>query len=328
MKQVTIVMYHYVRELRYTKYPKIKGLLASQFREQLLYMQKYYEFVTVEDCIRAVESDDTSFPNNAILLTFDDGYIDHYTTVFPLLDKFGIQGCFFPPAKTILHHEVLDVNKIHFTLAAASSFDALLQDVFDCLNRFRAEYGLESNDYYFAKLAVPGRLDPKEVIFVKRLLQLGLPEAPRKAIVDYLFKKYVAEDEAVFSRELYMDTDQIQCMIRNGMFVGGHGYDHCWLNSLSSDKQEQEIDQTLEFLKGVGAPTQDWVMCYPYGAYDQPLMDTLKKKQCSLAMTTHMEIASLNPEQSLTLARLDTNYLPKVADSNMAPWTQKALNHG
>ena len=148
MNQITIVMYHFVWELKYTRYPQIKGLLTSQFREQLAYMEKYYQFVTVNDCIDAIYSNG-ELPSNAILLTFDDGYIDHFNTVFPILHERGIQGCFFPPAKVILEHEVLDVNKIHFILASCSNIHDLLKDIYTCLNKYRLEYSLENNDYYF-----------------------------------------------------------------------------------------------------------------------------------------------------------------------------------
>ena len=151
MKKLTIIMYHYVRELPFTRYPKIKGLLESQFKEQLNYIEKYYQFVTVDDCINALNSD-ANFPTNAILLTFDDGYIDQYTTVFPILQDRGIQGCFFPPAKAILENKVLDVNKIHFILASVSNVDDLIQDIYFYLDKYRAEYSLESNEYYFREL--------------------------------------------------------------------------------------------------------------------------------------------------------------------------------
>lgn len=49
----SIIMYHYVRELPYTRYPEIKGLKTSLFKEQLAYMQKYYTFVRGRDLIAA-----------------------------------------------------------------------------------------------------------------------------------------------------------------------------------------------------------------------------------------------------------------------------------
>ena len=100
-QELTVVMYHYVREIYQTPYPNIKGLLTSQFKEQLNYLKKNFSFVTVSDCINALRNE-TSLPSKACLLTFDDGYIDHFETVFPLLQENHIQGCFFPPAQSWL----------------------------------------------------------------------------------------------------------------------------------------------------------------------------------------------------------------------------------
>ena len=68
IKQISIVMYHYVRELKHTRYPKIKALLRSEFEYQLAYLEKHYEFVSVEDCINAIYSNG-ELPSNSILLT-------------------------------------------------------------------------------------------------------------------------------------------------------------------------------------------------------------------------------------------------------------------
>ena len=279
-KQCSIVFYHYVRELPYTRYPQIKGLLASQFKEQLTYIERYYHFITVEDCINAIYFD-VDLPSNAILLTFDDGLIDHYNTVFPILESKGIQGCFFPSAKSILEHEVPDVHKIHFLLASALKIHDLLQDVYGCLDKYRSEYSLESNDHYFSKLAKAGPMDTKEVVFVKRMLQSELEETLRNMIVGELFRKYVSNDEEAFSRELYVSVDQLQCMARNGMYIGSHGYNHYRMNTLPAEMLKKEIDMTLLFLKEkVRVSTDNWVMCYPYGAYDDSLIEILKKKNC------------------------------------------------
>ena len=44
----------------------------------------------LEDVIAAVQGKDV-LPPNAALLTFDDGYRDHYDHVFPMLAESGLQ---------------------------------------------------------------------------------------------------------------------------------------------------------------------------------------------------------------------------------------------
>ena len=117
-RKVTIVMYHYVRDLDHSRFPAIKGLSVERFCRQLDYIQSRYTPIAAEDLIGALSPAKKELPANPILLTFDDGYSDHFTNVFPLLDARGIQGCFFPPAQAVLEHKVLDVNKIQFVLAA------------------------------------------------------------------------------------------------------------------------------------------------------------------------------------------------------------------
>ena len=95
MKKLTVVMYHYVRRLTASRYPDIKGLELHAFQSQLNYFKKNYSFITMEDCVDALQSNAlVDLPENAILLTFDDAYIDHYINVFPILDDMGIQGTF------------------------------------------------------------------------------------------------------------------------------------------------------------------------------------------------------------------------------------------
>ena len=93
MRKCAIIMYHYVRELQYTRYPGIKGLKTSLFKEQLAYMRKYYNFVRHTDLLDAIYKG-KELPPTAAWLTFDDAYLDHYNNVFPILDDWGIQGGF------------------------------------------------------------------------------------------------------------------------------------------------------------------------------------------------------------------------------------------
>ena len=322
-RKLTIVMYHYVRDLKHSRYPNIKGLDITLFKEQIAYLKKHYHFVTVEAVIDAF-SNKTQLPEHSVLLTFDDAYSDHFTHVFPLLEKEKIQGAFYPPVKAVTEHTVLDVNKIHFILASTpeEKIPALLHEIKVLLDQYRDEYNLLSFDDYFNELAIANRFDCKEVIFVKRLLQVRLDECLRSIITNVLFRKIVGMDEAAFSRELYMSMDQIKCMVDCGMHIGSHGYDHYWLGSLSKEKQEFEIKKSIEFIASVGGDIDNWSICYPYGNYNDDTIELLKQNGCKLGLTTRVDLASLDKggDTIFKLPRLDTNDFPKSADAEVNNW--------
>lgn len=303
-------MYHYVRDLDRSRFPAIKGLSLERFRRQLDHIQSHYTPISVDDLIEAQASPTNRLPENAILLTFDDGYSDHFLNVFPLLDARGIRGCFFPPAQAVLEHVVLDVNKIQFVLAAVPDAAKLLDEVFAAIDEFRSQYELRSRDEYLAAMTEKHRYDVREVTVIKRLLQRELPESVRIAIVARLFEKHVTADETAFAVELYMSLDQIECMRRHGMHIGSHGYTHAWMNHILRTEQAIETERSLEFLKLVGAGNHYWTMCYPYGGFNDSLLEVLRERSCSVGFTVEPRIADLNHDDRLTLPRIDTNDLP------------------
>jgi peptidoglycan/xylan/chitin deacetylase (PgdA/CDA1 family) len=122
---LSIVMYHYVRDLARTRYPAIKGRDLAAFSGQLECIARRYTVVSAQQVVAAVK-DREPLPDDAAWLTFDDGYADHFSAVFPLLSDRGWQGSFFPSADTVLHGELLDVNRIHFILAAQPDTELIL----------------------------------------------------------------------------------------------------------------------------------------------------------------------------------------------------------
>lgn len=326
-KKLTVVMYHYVRDLQNSRFPEIKGCDVRLFKEQVGYIKKHYTPVTIEEVI-AAKNGEGQLPDHAILLTFDDAYVDHFTYAFPILEHEHIQGVFFPPVKAVTEHTVLDVNKVHFLLAStpAEKMPQLLEELKGMVDTNREAYKLDSFESYFSQLAVANRFDPKEVIFVKRLLQVALPEELRKKMTTELFEKSVGMDESMFSRELYMSLDQIKCMVDCGMHIGSHGYDHYWLGSLPKEKQEFEISKSIEFIGMVGGDVNNWTIGYPYGNYNDDTIALLKQYGCKMGFTTRVAVADLNEDGEDALykiPRLDVNDLPKDSYAPVNEWWEK-----
>jgi len=319
MNKLTVVMYHYVRDLKNSRYPSIKGLELDLFEEQILFLKKNYNVVRMEEVIDCMQNS-KRLPSKAVLLTFDDAYSDHYQNVFPLLVNHGLQGSFFAPVLAITEHQVLDVNKIHFILASNIDVNFIIQDLKEMLARYFEEYSLHPFDYYFNKLAVADEFDTKEIIFIKRLLQVELIEPLRNKLVDELFVKYVSVSEKVFSRELYMSLEQLKHMVKAGMHVGSHGYNHYWWSRLDNDQLKNEIEKSFDFIKRLGGDMNYFTTCYPYGSYNENVMSVLGKYGCKLAFTTEVAVADLTQNKALAIPRLDTNHLPKIRSATPNNW--------
>lgn len=306
---LTIVMYHYVRDLERSRYPRIKGRSEADFIRQLDYIAARYTVVRAEEVIAAANGAGR-LPENACWLTFDDGYRDHYDVAFPLLHARGWQGSFFPPARAITEGRLLDVNKVHFILAVQPDPAPLIAAIRDFVSAHQGKNEVRSFDDYWNELAKPFRWDPADVIFVKRILQHALPEALRDELTGRLFDRFVAVPPEAFAAELYASPEQLKLMIRSGMYLGSHGFGHLWLDRITSKEQATEIDRSLEFLETLGAPTRDWIMCYPYGAYDATVLEHLGTRACALGITAKSAVADLATDGRFELPRLDTTDLP------------------
>lgn len=326
---VTIVAYHYVRDLANSRYPEIKGLDVGSFREQLGYIRRHYKVISAAELMAAVArvrcGEPWDLPGNAALLTFDDGYSDHYEYVFPLLDEARLPGCFFPPALAITERKLLDVNKIHFLLASGADVRALLGELLRKVDEQRHTFEIEPVEALRVRWSRPSRYDSEEVIFLKRLLQTALPAELRSRIISELFAAHVTEDEAGFAEELYVNIDQLRCMIRHGMYVGSHGYSHVRLGFLPVEAQVVEIDRSLEFLASLGAGLDCWILCYPYGDTNESLLEILRDRRCAVGLTTQPRLAS-SQDEPLLLPRLDTNDLPKRAEATACEWTSRVVS--
>lgn len=321
---LTIVTYHYVRRIKGSRYANIKGLEQDSFGGQLQYLKNHYVSVTARQVMDATRREGI-LPDNAVLLTFDDGYLDHFENVFPVLRKEKVHACFFPPAKCVQERTVLDINKIHHILAVVPDTTTILSAIEDGIESARHEFELESIESYMSRLAIPNRFDDARVMYIKRMLQAELPAALRSRLVDTLFRRFVSKDERSFAEDLYMNQDHLRCMADAGMTIGCHGYDHSHLDRLDRPSQELDVKLSLDFLETLGVPRKDWVMSYPHGGWNTSLLEILQRENCALGIVDGPDLARIGRNDPLLLPRLDTTDFPTVATAEPSSWTRAAM---
>ena len=298
-----VVMYHYVRDSRATAFPDIRALAPDLFRQQLDWLQANYTVVTQADLEAALDGHG-SLPANAALLTFDDGFVDHFDTVCPVLSERGLSGTFFlsqdacGPASRLLN-----VHKTQFLLArlgAAEFSRAVL-----------AESGLAGPDVDGPGVFGADLWEEGNDRAVKHLLNYQLPFADADRILDTLFDRHVG-DAQTFARGLYLDAAMVREMARHGMTFGFHTRTHRMLSRLTAAEQAAEVAGGVEWIRDL--TRQATVpFCYPWGGrqtYTGETTTILREAGYSVAFNTERRTLRVLADGRYELPRLDTRDLP------------------
>lgn len=298
-----VVMYHYVRDSRTTAFPDIRALAPALFRQQLDWLQANYTVVTQAELEAALAAGGT-LPANAALLTFDDGFVDHFDTACPMLVERGLTGTFFlsqdacGPAPRLLN-----VHKTQFLLArlgAAEFSRAVLAE--SRLPRPAVDGpGVFGGDLW----------EQGDDRAVKHLLNYQLPFADADVILEALFDRHIG-DAPTFARGLYLDDAMVREMARHGMTFGFHTRSHRMLSRLTAAEQAAEVGSGVEWIRGLTG--QDTVpFCYPWGGrqtYTAETAGILRDAGYSVAFNTERRRLRLRADGRYELPRLDTRDLP------------------
>lgn len=94
---IPILMYHSVGGISVSPTDLEYSLTISPdiFEQQLNYLkEKKYQTITMEELFKALYYN-KKLPSKSIILTFDDGYDNHYYNVYHLLKKYNFKGSFY-----------------------------------------------------------------------------------------------------------------------------------------------------------------------------------------------------------------------------------------
>jgi len=301
---IYIVMYHYVREIKKSKYPNIKGLEFEDFKKQINYFLKNFNILSNDDFTEILRT--KKIPKKkSILLTFDDGYKDHYKYVYPYLKKQKIYANFYPPIMAIKNQKTLDVHKIQFILEKERNRDKILNLIFT----FTKKYMNKNKDQLnINKINTKSRFDDKKTMLIKKLLQNHIPLFYRRKITNKIFNLIMNTSEKEFSKKIYMNSSNVKELYNNNFTIGSHGYNHFLWGHASKNKQEEELKKSINYFKKIKVLDENFSVCFPYGSYNNQTIELLKKYKIKFALTTKVGfVNNLNIKKPFTLPRFDTN---------------------
>lgn len=266
-------MYHYIRNDS-KEYPYFNHLSKKLFKKQLTKLNKRYGII--EDI------KDISKKNNKVLLTFDDGFKDHFFAAKEL-KKINKIGIFFLPTLPFKSQRILNVHKIHFLLGKIKPHLALnaLKEYLSSkkVNLNYTELNKKFRNIYRHFNDYSDKSEFKKIInyFIK---DYNL----QTKILDYLIRKFRIK---ISCKNIYLSNKEIILMKNMGMIIASHSHTHKLLSNLNYKNQKKEIISSIDFLeKKFKIKIEHF--CYPYGgkiSYNTNTIKILKKTNISKAFS-------------------------------------------
>ena len=265
------LMYHYVRGFNY-QFPYSKHKDIDDFYYEIKRLKNIgYKFMNISEAINLINHDvDTE---KILLLTFDDGLIDHFKAAQILKELNISRGTFYITCKPYLDNKILHVHKAHLIISSQGEKSLkLLYEACDRLNISLNNHKSFNSEKESFKNAYSRHKDNNNINEFKRLINYYGSIGLRDYLLDEILDKLGISLDI---KDIYLDLDQIEKISQMGFEIGSHGVSHTLLSRLSENEQRKELFESKIFLENcIGKSITSF--CYPYGGKKSYNHTTLK----------------------------------------------------
>ncbi len=249
-------MYHYVRE-PVADMPYFNYLHVDDFRRQLDWFAANMEFLDRERFLDALAGG--AVPRDGVVLTFDDGFRDHYDYVLPELERRGLWGIFYVSTGVYRDRRALDVHRVHCLLGRLGG-PAALAGLAEIIT---PDMVLPEYEEAFKGLTYLRTSNDEATKEFKRTLNYYLRAGSRTETLNRMMAKTLDEESLV--ERFYMSPGMIRDMQGQGMIIGSHSVTHPVFSKLSPRRQSEEIVDSFAALDDMTGGLAMRTFCYPYG---------------------------------------------------------------
>jgi peptidoglycan/xylan/chitin deacetylase (PgdA/CDA1 family) len=263
-RNVQILVYHRVNDDGDALFPAVPTV---QFARQMEYVSEHCSPCSLEEAVERLARND--LPDNAVAVTFDDGYRDNYVHAFPILQRYGIPATIFLASGAIGSGKMIWHDRV---------FRAFRKTQVAALDGFS---GIEDR--------LPVRTREERRFAQARVLQLlwQLADEERLDRIERLEERLAIKDEKE-SVGLMLDWDEILTMAQGGLSFGSHTISHPILSNLPTRRLREEIEESKKVIEGkIHRPVTGFA--YPVGRkqdFDDGVKAIVREAGYQYAVTT------------------------------------------
>jgi peptidoglycan/xylan/chitin deacetylase (PgdA/CDA1 family) len=228
-------------------------ITLQEFENLILALLENFSPISLEKLLSCMR-ENIRLPNNAVILTFDDGYYDTWNSAFPILTKYKVPATVYITTGFVNNEIVNCEYQLSYWLK--------MQDEVN-LEWEGKTYHWEFHNHEEREacyLAIKGLIKPINPL--KRMELLGR----------------VMRDKAMHPTysDLFMNWDHVIELGHSPLItIGAHTHSHPLLTSLNSQEMVAEIESSKNILEGkLGVSVVHF--SYPYGAVNEEIKNHLR----------------------------------------------------
>ncbi|WP_157826754.1 polysaccharide deacetylase family protein [Colwellia sp. 12G3] len=250
------------------------------FEQQLIWIKKYFNPIGLTEALALQKKG--KLPRRSIVITIDDGYVDSFTTIFPLLKKHNLTATFFISTSGLEKGYLWDehISLIIMTLSVD-------------IEEFLFEGRTFEVSTYNERIKCA-----KEISDQIKYCSLNERET--------LIQKLVKQTKKIVLKHDFLNELQIKLLYKQGMEIGAHTVNHPILTYEKSDVAKREMLDSKEILEDI-IGEQVKYLAYPNGKlgidFDENNQNQAKECGFDAAFSSDWGFINHSPKDLYSLKR-------------------------
>ncbi|MCD6193715.1 MAG: polysaccharide deacetylase family protein [Candidatus Aminicenantes bacterium] len=258
--EVIILLYHRVFDA--LSDPQLLCVKPKHFTEHLEHIRRHYRVMSLGELGDALK--EGQLPKRAIIITFDDGYVDNLLNAKPLLERYEIPATVF--VATGYFGRMFWWDELEQLVFQASSLPERLKVT---VNGKTHEWYLDKEEIMSEapwNMEFPDSLTPRYQVYrdLHRLLRPLIREK-REDVLSQLRAQVDVKEKNRQMESRAMKPEEIRRLAEGRLIeIGSHSETHPVLSALPIEEQRNEIRESKRRLEEIlGSPVA--AFSYPYG---------------------------------------------------------------
>jgi peptidoglycan/xylan/chitin deacetylase (PgdA/CDA1 family) len=228
------------------------------FERQIFFLKQNYNIISAEQLLDLLKNGDP-YPDNACLITFDDGWQDNYTHAYPMLKKYDVPALIFLSTDYIGTNQTFWHEQLKHLLENMS-----LNASLEMLKGFRHKWAGQTIEHMEGILKAIGRrrklLINDFIIYLKNSASDKVDQ-----LIDELRPLSNISDSGNSSM---LSWEQVEEMSGNNISFGSHTKGHAILTQISKRQMVEELIGSKEIIEDkLSKPV--YFLSYPNGYYNE-----------------------------------------------------------